>query len=250
VTDEGAGGGAGGLHGGDAGVNVNGDAAGGVGEAARTDGLEQLEDQRGHGVDLRVARADEGHRPAPACQLERVADPRFFVAEREAVLLLAGVEIGHEIEIEAVADPVGGDVQGGNRRDGAAELVTRTDADDVQHAGGMAEAQRIDRFPGTADGAGRALRLALGDGERAGPEGRSLGDAWCAGFGLDDLGGIDEPVAFLVELGDGEDSERNAEMFRCGMERPSRWRPRLPSGCRPMSRPASRRLHARPACRR
>src|SRR5690606_8585503 len=59
VADERASGGRGRLHRGDAGMRLDRDAARGVGYGARTAGLEQLVDKRGHGIDLAVAGADE-----------------------------------------------------------------------------------------------------------------------------------------------------------------------------------------------
>ena len=67
-------------------MEFDGDAAGGVGDSgARAVGVEQFEDQRRHGVDLRIARADERDGPALAGEFERVADAGLLVAEREAV---------------------------------------------------------------------------------------------------------------------------------------------------------------------
>ena len=104
-------------------------------------------------------------------------------------------------------------------RGGAAGFVARADADDVQEAGRVAERQRIDRLLGAADGAGGALRLALGDDQRAGLQRGGLGHAGRAGLSLDDLGRIDQAIALLVELADGEDAQRHAEMGSRRVER-------------------------------
>ena len=78
------------------------------GDSARSPvGFEQFVGERGHGVDLGVAGADQRHGLAGRRELQRVARAGLFVAEREAVLGLAEAQIGDEIEIEAVADPVG-----------------------------------------------------------------------------------------------------------------------------------------------
>src|SRR6185437_16737791 len=78
VADQRAGRGAGGLHGGNARVDLDADAAGRIAHGARAGGVEQLVDQRGHGVDLRIARADEGDGAALCRELERVAHARLF----------------------------------------------------------------------------------------------------------------------------------------------------------------------------
>ena len=59
------------------------------------------------------------------------------------MLNLRVLEIGNEIEIEAVADPIGRGIERSNGGSRAAGLVARADANDVQHAGGVAEAQRL-----------------------------------------------------------------------------------------------------------
>ena len=89
VTDECAGGGTGGLESGDPGVDLNADTAGGVADPAFTLRFEQLEDERGHRVDLRVARADEGDGLTSGGKLKRMADAGLFVPEGKPVLLLA-----------------------------------------------------------------------------------------------------------------------------------------------------------------
>src|SRR5690606_15678322 len=96
-----------------------------------------------------------------ARQFEGVADARLLVAEAEAVLLLAGREVGDEVEIEAVADPVAAGVESADGVGGAGAGGAGADADDVQRAGGAAEGERIERGGREADGAGGAARLAL-----------------------------------------------------------------------------------------
>jgi hypothetical protein len=148
-----------------------------------------------------------------------MANANLFVAEGKAVFVLAKTNIGDEVEIEAVADPVGAGIEcshGGGRPAGA---VAGADADDVEDAGTAAKGQRIDRRGSMADGAGGALRLSLGDDERARLQRRSLGDTGRAGFGFDDRRRIGEAVTFLVEFSGGEDAERHSEMRRRRVER-------------------------------
>ena len=163
-----------------------------VGDLAVAAGLEQFEHERGHGVDLRVAGADQRDGLAGRGELEGVADAGLFVAEREAVLVLGEAEVGDEVEIEVVADPVGGAVERGDGGGGAAGAVAGADADDVQQARA--------RGRGSAGSMGAAARpmaqvarrdLRLGDEERAGLERGGFGDAGGAGFGFDDGRGID-----------------------------------------------------------
>ena len=76
--------------------------------------------------------------------------------------------------------------------------------------GRAAERLGIDGPQRLADGAGGARGFELADHEHAGLQRGGLGDAGGADLGLDDGGGIGEPVAFLIEFGDGEQPQRHA----------------------------------------
>ena len=66
--------------------------------------VEQLEDQRRHGVDAGIARADEGDAASGGGKVERLAAAILLRPQREAVLRGAGQQVRGEVEIEAVAD--------------------------------------------------------------------------------------------------------------------------------------------------
>ena len=91
--------GGGGLEGGDAGNDIDRDARGLE--------IDDLVDQRCHGIDARIAGADEGHLLALLGKFNRMADAIFLTTKREAILGLVPLQIGNKIEIEAVAYPVG-----------------------------------------------------------------------------------------------------------------------------------------------
>jgi hypothetical protein len=145
VADEGAGAGGGGLKRGDAGDDVEGDAGcGGVEVAA----VEKFAGERAHGVDAGVARGDERHVAALAGERQRLADAGFLGAEGKAVLGLAGREMGDEVEVEVVADPVGGGGQGGGGGGAEPFAAAGADADDAELAA---------RAAGEVDERGRAF---------------------------------------------------------------------------------------------
>lgn len=115
-----------------------------------------------------------------------MAHAQLLVAQREAMFLLGEPQIADEIEIKAVADPVAAGIERGDGRGRPAGAVARADADDMEDAGGTTEYRRIDRRVGVANGAGGALRFALGHEQGAGLERRCFRDTGRAGFGLDE----------------------------------------------------------------
>ena len=134
-----------------------------------------------------------------AGEFEGVADAGLFVAEGEAVLGLAEAQVGDEIEIEAVADPVGAGVErsdgGGGARGGSPGPMPTRWSDAGRRGRSVVAIERRGR---AADGAGGALRFLLGHDERAGLQRGGFGDAGRAGFGLDDRRRDWQAVALLV----------------------------------------------------
>src|SRR5262245_21718703 len=108
MTDQGAGRSRGGLEGRDAGDDLELDAAPGGLDGDRRGRVEHLRREARHPIDLRIAGAEKGDVAAFARELDRIADAVRLGAERIAVLSLPGGEVGGEIEIKPIADPVGG----------------------------------------------------------------------------------------------------------------------------------------------
>ena len=142
-------------------------------------------------------------------ELEGVADAGLFVAEREAVLGLAELEVGDEIEIEAVADPVGGGSRARRRRR-CADRLAGADADDVQTAAGAAEAFGIERSGARPMAQVARLILCLGDDQSAsGPAAASAAASATPGVPTSAstiVGGVLQATRFGVELGGGEEA--------------------------------------------
>ena len=88
----------GGLEGGDAGDDLDADTIGFE--------VDDLINQCRHGIDARIAGADEGHLLALLGKFNGVADAVFLAAKREAMFDLVSFQIGNKIEIETVAYPV------------------------------------------------------------------------------------------------------------------------------------------------
>ena len=145
VTDQRAGPGGGHLQGRNAGMRGDGHPPRRVRQGTFACRLQQFEDKARHGINLRIAGRDQRHLLALTGQGQGVAHPHLLVAEREAMQGLAGVEIGDEIEIKTVADPV--------RRGGQSAIcgcralgrLTRSDTDDVERSARPAETGDIDR---------------------------------------------------------------------------------------------------------
>ena len=68
-----------------------------------------------------------------------MADADLLVAEREAVLVLREAEVGDEIEVEVVSDPVGGSIERSDGGGRAGRFVAGADANDVEQARRAAE---------------------------------------------------------------------------------------------------------------
>ena len=100
MADHGACLGGGGLEGGDAGNDIDRDARGLE--------IDDLVDQRCHGIDARIAGTDERYLLALPGKRYGMAHAVFLAAQRKAVLGLAVAQVGGKIEIETVAHPVGG----------------------------------------------------------------------------------------------------------------------------------------------
>ena len=87
-------------------------------------------------------------------------------------------------------------------------------------AGRAAEGLRIDRRRGAADGAGGAAAICAS--ATSSVPAFSAAASATPGVPISAstiVGGIEQAVALLVELGDGEDAERHAEMGGGGVER-------------------------------
>ncbi len=219
VADQGPGRGRSGLEGGDAGMRYDVDAAGHGRHGAIALGIEQFVGKRRHGVDLRVARADQRHHLALGSQFERVTDAGLLLAEFVAMPGLAAPQVPYKVEVEAVADPVGAILQRRHGRRGALWRFARSDADQVQHAGAAPERRHVDRSRGAADGAGGARRFQLLDHQRSGLQGRSLGNRRRADGVLDIVRGLLEAIALLRQFGGREQAERHLEVARRGVQR-------------------------------
>jgi hypothetical protein len=135
VADERAGPGGGGLEGGNAGDDFERDAGFRAVEAAA---VEKLAGQRSHGIDPGIAGRDEGDATALAGQRQGLAHAGLLGAKVEPVLDLAGRQMGHQVEIEAVADPVGCLLKGGGGGGAQPLPAARPDADDEELAAGAA----------------------------------------------------------------------------------------------------------------
>ena len=98
MADHGAGLGGGGLEGGNAGDDLDADAVGFE--------IDDFIDEGRHGIDARIAGADEGHLLALLGKFDGVADAVFFATQRKSVFGLVLLQVGNKIEIEAVAHPV------------------------------------------------------------------------------------------------------------------------------------------------
>ena len=174
-----------------------------------------------HGVDLRIAGADERDGLARAGEFERMADAGLLVAEREAVLLLAELQIGDEIEIEPVADPVGR-LASSAATDGAVRLRRcrrgRRRRRAAGRAGGRAGSGSIGSVARPmAQVARRDLRLGT---TRVPAFSAAASATQGVPVSASTIGGrIDQAIAFLIELGDGEEAQRHTEMGRSSVER-------------------------------
>ena len=125
--------------------------------------IDDLIDKRRHGIDARIAGADEGHLLALLGKFDGVADAVFLAAKREAVFGLVLLQVGNEIEIEAVAHPIGCASKclrcGGAARQSAAGA----DAHDVQNC--HAAVPRNSRMGAGLRGNGTGCALAFGFGD-------------------------------------------------------------------------------------
>src|SRR5262245_40828574 len=108
MTDQSAGCGRGGLESRDAGDDLELDAAPGGLDGDGRGRVEHLRCEARHPIYRGIAGAEKGDVAAFAREPDRIADAVRLGAERIAVLSLSGGEIGGEIEIKPIADPVGG----------------------------------------------------------------------------------------------------------------------------------------------
>src|SRR4051794_39957509 len=80
---------------------------------------------------------------------------------------LAGDRVGDEVQVEVVADDVGGAAQGCIGIRGARPGVAWADTDDGEAPTSAADIVRVDVAPGAGNGTGRTCRFHLRDDESA-----------------------------------------------------------------------------------
>ncbi len=131
-------------------------------------------------------------------------------------------EVGHEVEIEAVADDEVGLGQGLGDGRCAGGRVAGAEAQDGKGAPRMAGLLRVDGGGGEGQSEGAAPALALWDDEAAfgagGGEGGGFGDAGDADLGLDQLGWGGEAGGLRRQRVPAEEADRNVESLAEGVD--------------------------------
>ncbi len=180
--------------------------------------VHQFEDQGGQGIDPGVSRTDQGDRAAFGGQIEGKAGPGFLGPHRADMAGLAGNDV-QEIEIEAIADQIGGLGDGPAGLRGSPGGLAGSDPDDAKAPLRLAQAGGVDVPGGFGDGAGGA-RADFCFGKTRWPSGPtaaragSFGDAVAADFGEDRVGRGGETGGFGFQAAGGEKSGPGRPMRR------------------------------------
>ena len=177
--------------------------------------VEQFEDQRGHGIDACIPRADERHVAPFARAFERVAAAILLAAERKVRARLAGGERPQKVDIEAVAHKLLGLLHEARNLGRAPGGLARADPHDREPPARPA-AQFDERCGGQCERAGGVGALAFGVPElprRAGlGKCRGLGHAMGADLGKDSGGRRCKPWRLGLERGGGKEPQRYVEV--------------------------------------
>jgi hypothetical protein len=144
----------------------------------------------------------------------------FLAAEREAVFDLVVQEVGRQVEVEAVTDPVGCRFEG--LCGGRAAPVRRAGSEADDEKATLRVAWDVnDRSPGLRNGTCGAAGDRLLDDEAGvcstGGQCSSFGHSGAPDFGHDDIGRVGEAFGNSIEVGYREEAGRDVQMVGQGM---------------------------------